>query len=260
RDAGVEAVRRLVAGVGAQSGDVQAGSVARAVRVMAECDVDGRVRESRCDGGDDVRVGRGVAVGDVVGAMPQRLRELEQRDAVGAVLDVAQVTSVIAIHVFGRRRLVLAGGSTPVNEVRYGGEGWFVVASKGTPDGGQSEVHYVETFGHRRQGAGQLGGLFQHRHRFGRGRGEWGIFAVDAARYTLVDRERAGDADPRDRPCRGGSQGVHQTGRVGLDGVECVGAIATGRREMDDTGDLVAAAEFEEGLLVGDVQRFDKDR
>ena len=73
-----------------------------------------------------------------------------------------------------------------------------------------------------------------------------------------VHAETAGKGEPADAPRAGGVQRVEQTHRVRA---EVVDRILAGDApgEVDDVTDVVAIAEGEERVPVGDVERLDGD-
>jgi len=75
---------------------------------------------------------------------------------------------------------------------------------------------------------------------------------------TDVHAEAAGDGEPADAPGAGGVQRVEQAGRVRAEVVDRV-LVGNGPGEVDDVADLVTIAEGEEGVSVGDVERFHGD-
>ena len=73
-----------------------------------------------------------------------------------------------------------------------------------------------------------------------------------------VDADAAGDREPADAPAAGGVQRVQQAGRVGAEVADRV-LVGDGAGEVDDVADVVAIAESEKRVPVGDVEGFDGD-
>jgi hypothetical protein len=73
-----------------------------------------------------------------------------------------------------------------------------------------------------------------------------------------VDAEAAGDGEPADVPGAGGVQRVEQAGQVGAEEGDRIGA-GDAAGEVHDLADVVAGAEGEEGVPVGDVEVLDGD-
>jgi hypothetical protein len=73
-----------------------------------------------------------------------------------------------------------------------------------------------------------------------------------------VHAEATGDGEPADAPGAGGVQRVEQTDRVRAEVADRI-LVGDAAGEVDDVTDVVAIAEGEEGVPVGDIEGFDGD-